>query len=171
MSAALPRPAIWFVSGETPAAGWSGFASYFTQQGFSCYASSSAPALASAPGLHGSPPAVLAVAHRRVRLPLPAAALAVLAPAPGWLISLAWRPPGSPVWLGLGQQATLSRWAAHLALRRLHPGSIHVFEGLGAGLLSTAGWERVAHALRLWTLDLVTSGTLDRPETHAPVRH
>ena len=152
-------PTIWFLADAgMPAAGWSEFVAYFTRRGFSCYASASP----SAYGLATVQPFTVAVAHRCAPLPVPAAALAILAPATGCLLDLMRRPPALPIWLGVGEQKRVQRLFVQFAVHRLGAAIPYVFQGLGHDLIATPGWERVAHALRLWTQRSHVPGPLTR---------
>ena len=142
-----------------PAEGWSEFVAYFTRQGFPCYASVSAPAH----GLATGRALTVAVAYRRARLPVPASALAILSPAAGCLLDLMRRPSGLAIWLGVGEQMRMQRLFTQLAVHRLGAATPYVFQGLEHDLVDTPGWERVAHALRLWMQRFVVSG----PPTHS----
>ena len=155
--AQLPR--IWFLADAgMPVEGWSQFAAYFTRQGFSCYAS----APASAYGLATLQPLTVAVAHRCAPLPVAAAALAILSPGTGCLLDLMQRPPTLPIWLGVGEKMRVQRLFTQFAVHRLNAATPYVFQGLGHDLIAAPGWERVAHALRLWAQRSIVSGPLTR---------
>lgn len=152
-------PAILFLADASmPAAAWSPFAAYFTHQGFSCYASS----LSSLDEIATLPPPTVVVACRWARLPVPAAALAILSPRTGQLLNLVRRPPDLPIWLGIGEQMRVQRLFAGVAVYRLRDATPYVFRGLGHELIATPGWERVAYALRMWAQRFIVSGPVTR---------
>jgi len=162
-------PALLFGCGEGgPPEQWSTFVSYFAQRGDPCYATPLPPsstaawlplsgpangqALPATPWSGGPPPFLIAAARLSqaalsVHPRLPLAALALLQPPLSLLPHLIGA-AGLPLWIAIGGVRPL-----HVRLWRAAAPShfhLHPFQGMTTALPGCPGWERIAHALRLW---------------------
>ncbi|RME81575.1 MAG: hypothetical protein D6775_13270 [Caldilineae bacterium] len=152
-----PRPSLLFLAPQDARPDrWDHFLAYFRARGYAvCLAlADSHGRLQIAAGLQDEsaisplPPTVAdaGAAPFLLRGELTPPIAALLAPSLRQLLTLCLTPPPYPMWIALGEQARL--WAQLLSFR---PNlTCHLFQGLDADLQQSRGWERVAHALRLW---------------------